>query len=313
MSSTFTILGKDIAPGESAVLYLEVAKLYTRNSINIPVIIERAKKDGPVLLLMAGVHGDEINGVAVLREIIRKKYNKPKKGVVVCIPVFNVFGYLNQARKFPDGRDLNRVFPGTAGGSLASQLAYRFTKEIVQLVDYVIDFHTGGSDRVNFPNIRCVFSQPKELELANVFNAPFKINSRYIPKSIRYTFNKAGKTVLLFEGGKSMEIDQSVVKVAVQGTLNVMYQLGMQTGEIEVNPNTIVVEKSTWLRAPFSGMFDSEVANGTHVKKRTLLGRIYDPYGKFEKHVYATHDCHIFGMNTAPMVFKGDALFHVSK
>ena len=125
---------------------MDVAKLHTRNSLQIPVIVQRGKKDGPVLLLMGGVHGDETNGVAIVRDIMRKKYNIPDAGTIICIPVLNVIGYLNQDRKFPDGRDLNRMFPGTAKGSLAAQFAFKFTKEIAPLVDYVLDFHTGGAD-----------------------------------------------------------------------------------------------------------------------------------------------------------------------
>ena len=157
--SKFIILGREIGKGEGEILEMEVAKLPTRNNLRIPVIVERARHDGPVLLLMAGVHGDEMNGIAILRDIIRKKLNVPKRGTIICIPVFNVFGYLNQSREFPDGRDLNRMFPGSATGSLASQFAYKFTKEIAPLVDYVMDFHTGGAGRDNYPNVRCVLEE----------------------------------------------------------------------------------------------------------------------------------------------------------
>ena len=155
----FVILGKEIKRGESALIEVEVAKLHTRNTLKMPVIIERGKEDGPVLLLTGGVHGDEINGVAIVREVISRGYNKPKAGTIICIPVFNVFGYLKLSREFPDGRDLNRMFPGAAKGSLASQFAYKFTKEIATKVDYVLDFHTGGARRSNYPNVRCVFKE----------------------------------------------------------------------------------------------------------------------------------------------------------
>lgn len=308
----FIILGKEIKKGEHAILELEVAKLHTRNSLRIPIIVRRAKRDGPVLLLMGGVHGDETNGVAILREIIRKKYNRPKRGTIICIPVFNVFGYLNQSREFPDGRDLNRMFPGSANGSLASQFAYKFTKEIAPFVDYVLDFHTGGADRNNFPNVRCVLQEEKTFDLAKVFGAPFIVNSEYIQKSIRITMKKMGKTMLLFEGGKSLELDQTVIDYGVEGTLNIMKHLGLQDGEIIIEKEPVIVQKSKWLRAPYSGMFQSLVKNGSKVKHKAILGRISDPFGEFEKNVIAPFDCCIFGMNTAPIVYKGDALFHVS-
>lgn len=222
---------------------MDVAKLHTRNSIKIPVIVERAKLDGPTLLLMGGVHGDEVNGVAIVRDLIQKKYNKPVRGTIICIPVFNVFGYLNLSRDFPDGRDLNRMFPGSSNGSLASQFASKFTKEIAPLVDYVLDFHTGGAERENFPNVRCVLHQEKAFELAKIFGAPFIVHSDYITKSIRDTINKLGKTILLFEGGKSKNLDEAVISCGVNGAINVMKHLGFLEGEITPNGNTVIIKK----------------------------------------------------------------------
>lgn len=311
-NNEFKILGKEIKKGERAILEMDVAKLHTRNSLRIPVIVERASHDGPVLLLMAGVHGDESNGVAILREIIRKKYNRPKRGTIICIPVFNVFGYLNQSREFPDGRDLNRMFPGSPTGSLASQFAYKFSNEIAPLVDYVIDFHTGGAGRENFTNVRCVLQEEQTFDLAKVFGAPYIVNSAYIPKSIRETIHKMGKIILLFEGGKSLDLDQSVIDYGVEGALNIMKRLHMQNGEIIVKKDPVIVQKSKWLRAPYSGMFQSQVKNGSKVKRKEILGKIFDPFGEFEKKVTAPFDCYIFGLNTAPIVHKGDAIFHVS-
>ncbi|WP_299452590.1 succinylglutamate desuccinylase/aspartoacylase family protein [uncultured Microscilla sp.] len=308
----FVILGKEVKKGERAFLELDVAKLHTRSSLKISIIVERAKQDGPTLLLMGGVHGDEVNGVAIVRDIIRKKYNKPMKGTVICIPVLNVFGYLNQTREFPDGRDLNRVFPGSSSGSLASQFAHRFTKDIAPLVDYVIDFHAGGSARENFPNVRGDLGNEKMFELAKVFGAPFILHSRCIAKSLRETLTKMGKTVILYEGGKSKHLDQFIISHGVNGALNIMTYLGMRDDAPTSSAHPVIIKKSKWIRAPFSGMFQPLVANGSKVTKKTLLGRITDPYGEFEKKVFAPFDCHIFNINMAAIVNKGDALFHVS-
>ncbi|KXX68475.1 succinylglutamate desuccinylase/aspartoacylase family protein [Flammeovirga sp. SJP92] len=311
-SDKFVLLGTEIKKGKGAVLELEVAKLHTRNSLKVPVIVERGKKDGPVLLLLGGVHGDESNGVAIVRDIIRKKYHKPKSGTVICIPVFNVFGYLNLTRAFPDGRDLNRMFPGTKNGSLASQFAYTFTKEIAPVVDYVVDFHTGGADRSNFPNIRCDFNEKEEFELAKAFGAPYVMHSKYIHKSIRETIHKMGKPIILFEGGKSLHLENDVIDIGVNGALNVMKYLKMHEGEPEFKQGPIYIKKSKWLRAPYSGIFESTVKNGEQVTKKQLIGRISDPFGEFEKKIYAPSNSAIFGLNTAPNVNKGDAIFHVS-
>jgi predicted deacylase len=309
---SFTLLGEEIKRGTSSVLELEVAKLHTRNSIHVPIIVERAKKDGPILLLMGGIHGDEVNGVAIVRKLIREKFHKPKRGTIICIPVFNIFGYLNKSREFPDGRDLNRVFPGSPNGSLASRFAYTFKKEIAPAIDYAIDFHTGGADRANIPQIRCVMEHEETMELARAFDAPFILHSKFIPKSVRETLFKMGKKALLFEGGKSNNLDEDVIDQGVKGAVNVMKYLGMHDGELSEVKNSILIKSSKWIRAPFSGMLHQVVENGVFVKKHTILAVISDPFGEFEKKVKASHDCYIICANSTPIVNRGDALFNVS-
>jgi len=307
-----TLLGTKIKRGDSVCLQFDVAKLHTRNSIRVPIFIERAKKDGPILLLLGGVHGDEINGVEIVRRIIRKKINVPTRGTIICIPVFNIFGFLNLSRKFPDGRDLNRVFPGSSKGSLASQFAHEFKKEIAPHVDYVIDFHSGGGNRVNIAQTRCMLDDEKTLELAKAFGAPFIVQSKQIPKSIRETFQKLGKTSLLFEGGKSMFYDEEAIASGVQGTKNVIRFLKMKRWKLNAFNPSIIVRESKWLRATHSGMFHVRTENGAWVTKKTVLGIITDPFGSFERTIYAPFDCYIFCVNISPIVNRGDAIFHVS-
>ena len=311
-SKPFVLLGKEIPEGQRTVLDLEVAKLHTRTTVKVPVIIERSSNPGPVVLLLAGIHGDETNGVGIIREVINLEINKPKKGTIICIPVFNIFGYLIQTREFPDGRDLNRMFPGTLNGSLASQFAYQFTKEIAPFVDYVIDFHTGGGERDNIAQIRCSKEDKKALELAKVFNPPIIVFSSKISKSLRDTLHKMGKTVLLFEGGKSKELNPTIINEGVNGTRNVLIRLGVLEGNLAVRATPIYVEKEKWLRASHSGMFKIIVANGSFVKKKEVLGVLQDPFGAFKKKIYAPFNGHIFCINKTPIVNKGDALFHMS-
>ena len=308
----FVLLGKEIPEGKRTVLDLEVAKLHTRTTVKVPVIVERSSKPGPVVLLLAGIHGDETNGVGIIREIINLEINKPKNGTIICIPVFNIFGYLIQTREFPDGRDLNRMFPGTLNGSLASQFAYQFTKEIAPFVDYVIDFHTGGGERDNIAQIRCSKDDTKSLELAKVFNPPIIVFSNKITKSLRDTLHKMGKTVLLFEGGKSKELSPTIINEGVNGTKNILIHLGLIEGTIAVRESPIYVEKAKWLRASHSGMFKIKVTIGSYVKKREVLGVLQDPFGEFKKKIYAPFNGHIFCINKTPIVNKGDALFHMS-
>lgn len=311
-SKPFVLLGKEIPEGKRTILDLEVAKLHTRTTVKVPVIVERSHNPGPVVLLLAGIHGDETNGVGIVREIIDLKINKPKNGTIICIPVFNIFGYLIQTREFPDGRDLNRMFPGTQNGSLASQFAYQFSEKIAPFVDYVIDFHTGGGERDNIAQIRCNKDDKKGLELAKVFNPPMIVYSNNIVKSLRETLHKMGKTVILFEGGKSKELNPTIINEGVNGTRNVLIHLGLLEGDITVRATPIFVEKAKWLRASDSGMFKTRVANGSYIKKKDVLGVIQDPFGEFKKKIYAPFNGHVFCINRTPIVNKGDALFHLS-
>lgn len=308
----FVILNQEIKPGKGAQLNLEVAHLHTHTPVQVPVIVERSHHDGPVVLLMAGMHGDEINGMEIIRRIIRKGYNKPATGTVICIPVFNIFGFLNVMRVLPDGRDLNRCFPGAKNGSLASQFAYHFMKEIAPKVDYVIDFHTGSAARNNMPQIRCVFKDTVSLELARIFNPPFIIHSAYIPKSIREAMHKRGKKILLFEGGKTDSIEEHIVKEGIDGVKRFLTHLKMRTTKDPIeNREPIFIKDHKWLRAPNSGMFQSLVKNGDEVEIGTILGIVTDPFGHIEKKVKSTIQGFVFCVNEAPVVNKGDAIFHI--
>ncbi len=308
----FVILNQEIRPGKSAQLNLEVAHLHTHTPVQVPVIIERALIDGPVVLLMAGMHGDEINGMEIIRRIIRKGYNKPTEGTIICIPVFNIFGFLNVMRVLPDGRDLNRCFPGAKNGSLASQFAYHFMKEIAPNVDYVIDFHTGSAKRNNMAQIRCVFKDTESLELARIFNPPFIIHSAYIPKSIRESMHKKGKKILLFEGGKTDSIDDVIVNEGIDGIKRFLTHLNMRNfKDTPREREAVFIKDHKWLRAPNSGMFQPSVKNGEFVEIGTILGIVTDPFGLIEKKVKSTIAGYVFCVNEAPVVNKGDAIFHI--
>ncbi|MFM7661372.1 MAG: succinylglutamate desuccinylase/aspartoacylase family protein [Bacteroidota bacterium] len=310
-----TILGKEISPGRGVQLNMDVARLHTRTPIQIPVIVERAKEDGPVVLLMAGLHGDEINGIEIIRRFIRKKLHKPSKGTIICLPVFNIFGFLNVQRELPDGRDLNRSFPGTESGSLASQFAYHFMKEIAPHCDYIIDFHTGAARRNNFPQIRCAISDKESMKLARIFNPPFILNSSLIAKTIRESMIKMKKKILLFEGGMANDLEDMIIEEGLNGTKRILSHLGMRNYKIDFTKDRdpIVLQDSKWLRAPNSGMFQSIVKNGAFVEKNEILAVVTDPYGNFEKKIKASSRGYIICVNKSPVVYKGDAILHIAR
>ncbi|NNE56327.1 MAG: succinylglutamate desuccinylase, partial [Flavobacteriales bacterium] len=289
-------------------------RLSTRSKIEVPIIIERAKEDGPVLLLMAGIHGDEVNGVEIVRQIVANKYNKPEKGVVICVPVVNVFGFINETRPFPDGRDLNRMFPGSAKGSLASRFAFHFLNEVATHVDYCIDYHTGGAQRFNHSQIRIVGNKQNHMDLAHVFSTKFIMIAKQREHSFRDVMSRREKTVLLFEGGKSMHLDRTVTREGIQGALRVMQHLGMRDFSKVIIPGSekpIVIRKTSWVRAKYSGMFRSSVKLGQSIKRHDVLGSVSDPFGLFERKITSRHDGHIINVNHAPVVLQGDALINI--
>lgn len=309
------LLGETILPGTSKTIEVEIAKLHSMTKLKIPVIIERSKIDGPTVLLSACLHGDEINGTEIVRKIIRNKINKPKRGTIICIPIINIFGFINQTREFPDKRDLNRVFPGSKTGSLASRFAHFLVTEIIPKVDYAIDFHAGGASRFNAPQIRIVPNNTELKELATVFNSPFTLYSKNIPGSFRNACTKLGVKMLLFEGGKSLDLNELITTKGIEGTMRFLNHLDMLNPKKEVphtTEKTIFIEKSNWIRANFSGMFHGLVKIGSFVQKGELLAMISDPYGKVEYKLKAPNDGYVINVNDAPIVYQGDAVFHIS-
>jgi predicted deacylase len=316
MLKQLKIFNTVIEPGKSYKLNFNMAKLYTSTSIEVPVLVERSKKAGPVVLVTGGIHGDEINGIEVVRQLIVKKLNKPVIGTIIAIPVLNIFGFLSGTREFPDGRDLNRVFPGTKSGPLASRFAYQITQELLPHVDVVLDFHTGGAQRFNAPHLRVAQSEINSWNLAQVFNAPFLMNGSNIKKTFRGTCADLGKTYLLFEGGMSNKSDKHIVATAVNGTVRVLNHLKMLDPTVEVKKpekESIVITDSKWVRANYSGLLHPKVPCGKKVEKDEFLATITDPYGELRYKVKSPHAGYIINVNYSPLVYQGDAIFHISK
>ena len=314
-SETLTILGESIKLGESKTIDMEIARLHSTTKLKIPVIIERSKIDGPTVLFSAGIHGDEINGVEIVRQIITQKINKPKIGTIICIPIVNMFGFVNKSREFPDGRDLNRVFPGSKSGSLASRFAHHILTEIMPVVDFCVDFHAGGASRFNAPQIRLAPNNADLKKLADVFDAPFTLYSKNISGSFRNSSEKLNVKMLLFEGGKSLDINNQIAIEAVNGSKRLLNHLGMLNEKHDIIhqlTKTIYIEKSGWIRAKCSGLLHDGNLIGQFVKKGAILGKITDPFGKFEQKVKAPNDGYIINANHSPIVYEGDAIYHIS-
>lgn len=314
-TENFKILNTEIKPGTTETVNLKIAKLHTMTDLEIPVIVSHSVKNGPVILLSAGLHGDEFNGIEIVRQIIQKEINVPEIGTIICIPLVNVFGFVNQSREFPDGRDLNRVFPGSSNGSLASQFAYHLMHDIVPLVDYVIDFHAGGRSRFNVPHVRIEEDNFELKTMADAFQAPFLLYSKNIEGSFRSACDNLGVKYLLFEGGKSLEINKDVVLQAIYGTKRFLKYLGMlneKHTEKSAERPMICIENSSWVRADYSGLFQSVVSAGAYVEENQTIAWITDPYGKVENPVLSPNSGYIINENQGAIVFQGDAIFNIS-
>jgi predicted deacylase len=311
MGKSFKIQGQTINAGEHAQVVLNIYKLPTHTLIEIPVFIFNGKEPGPTILFLAGMHGDEINGIEVVRKLImRDDVKNLKRGCVVAIPVINIISFLAGTRDLPDGRDLNRCFPGSKSGSLGSRIAHDLMETIIPQIDFGIDFHTGGSKISNYPQIRCVFDEKKNLELGKIFSPLLVLNSPFRPNTLRQAAATLGKQILVFEGGESRRFDYDSVKEGLNGCLRVLHHFKMIKTDVKNTP-TVFLKKSSWVRAKSSGLFHTTKKSGSRVKKGEVLGMICDPYGEVEHELFAPADGFIVGVNNQPVVNEGDALIHV--
>lgn len=312
MPDIIRIQGEEIGLGEDKQVHLGIARLPTYTNIDLSVRVIRAKVDGPVLLLSGGLHGDEINGIEIVRRIISNGSLGLTAGTIIAIPLMNVYGFIQNVRGVPDGKDINRSFPGTKNGSLAKLVAYNIVNEIIPIINYGIDFHTGGASRANFPQVRCVFDIEKNLELARAFSPPLILHSGLIDKSFRKAAHRQNKQIIVYETGESMRFDENGISMAIDGTYRLMQHLGMRENSPKPLHETTIFNKSSWVRAKIAGIFHPKVRLGDTVKQRQVVGRITDPYGNESIKVLNRTKGRVIGLNNSPVVHKGDAILHIA-
>lgn len=305
------IAGQEIRPGEFKEIDINIARLPSHTVIDTPIYVSRGLEDGPVLALTAGMHGDEINGMEIVRRLLDSGLHQPKRGVTVCMPIVNVYGFLNYSRDVPDGKDINRSFPGNKSGSLASRVAYHLMHEVIPFIDYGIDFHTGGAMRANHPQVRAVLRDEKNIELAKAFNAPFTIDSPFRPNSLRREAAKKGKNIIVYEGGESLRFDQQAIEEGIGGTLRLMKHLNMIEWAPEPAEGSKIIWNTSWVRAKHAGLFQPNVRCGQLVHKDEWIGTITDPFGEFKEQVIAAETGYVIGLNNIPVINAGDALMHI--
>ena len=311
--NTISIGGEVIAPGERRYLELPVARLPTQTMISLPVTVINGTKPGARLWLSAAIHGDEINGVEIIRQVLQQLQPQQLQGTLIAVPIVNVFGFIEQSRYLPDRRDLNRSFPGSANGSLASRLANIFMNQIVSCCTHGIDLHTASHHRTNLPQIRANLEDPETKRCAKAFGAPLMIHATTRDGSLRQAATKRGIPILLYEGGEALRFDSEAIRVGVEGILRVMDALEMYNlPYIPTSATPVEVSQTKWIRASRSGILRLNITLGERVEKKQLLGTISDAFGNTSIQVNATTNGIVIGHTQNPLVNQGDGIFHLA-
>lgn len=310
----FAVGGQSVAAGTRQCVDLPVVSLY-HAPLSMPVQVVRGRRPGPVLFVSAALHGDELNGVEIIRRLLRMRVLERLRGCLLAVPIVNVQGFLMQSRYLPDRRDLNRSFPGSERGSLAARLAHVFLKEVVKRADFGIDLHTGAVHRPNLPQIRCDLKQPDTLRMARAFGAPLILDSATREGSLREYTSSHQIPVILYESGEALRFDELAIRAGVRGITSVMRELGMLPASTRTRkpPEAVVANSSSWIRAPASGILRTAARLGERVRPGQELGWISDPFMTEETPVVSSEDGVVIGRSHLPPVNEGDALFHIAR
>jgi predicted deacylase len=314
MQKPIEIAGITVTPGSRQSVDIPLPSFYTHSSVNMPVHVIHGRRPGPVLLVSAAIHGDEINGVEIIRRLLVNKSIDSIRGTLIAIPVVNVYGFVSKSRYLPDRRDLNRSFPGSENGSMASRLANVLMTEILPHTTHIIDLHTGAVNRENLPQIRAKLQDNPELEtLARAFGVPVILNAEFLENSFRAAAFDQGIGVLLYEAGEALRFDEVSIRAGVRGVLQVMIELEMRTRSKRTRKvESMVANTSRWVRAGQSGILRSLIATGTKVQEGDLLAYINNPLGEHNEELTSPIAGIIIGKTNLPLVFAGEALFNIA-
>lgn len=311
---SFAIGQVRVRPGSRKDVELPITRLVTGGDVSLPVQIVHGKHDGPTIWVSAAIHGEEVMGVEVVRRLLATLNPKDLYGTLVAVPVVNVLGFMTGDRYLPDRRDLNRAFPGSPRGSLASRIAHLFMQEVVSKCELGIDLHTAADRRANLPQLRGDLDDDRTYELAKVFGAPVMLHAKLRDGSLRQAATEAGAMVLLYESGEAMRFDEFSIGTGVTGIRRVMKHLGMIAREDEdLAPLSVESRESSWIRARGTGIFQLECELGDIVEAGRRLGRTSDTFGRGGRVVRADRDGIVIGLTRAPIVNAGDGLVHVAQ
>ncbi len=315
MSAKIEIAGEIIKPGTRTTLDLPIPQLYTHTPMEMPVHVVRGKKDGPCLFVCAAIHGDELNGVEIIRRLMKQSNLKRIHGTLIAIPIVNVYGVIHHSRYLPDRRDLNRSFPGSEKGSLASRLAHLLMTDVIANATHAIDLHTGALHRSNVPQIRADLEDNDTKALASAFGVPVIINSKLRDGSLREAACDLGIPIMIYEAGEALRFNEVCIRAGLRGINNVMSTLGMLPTKRSrrTSKKQFMAQSSTWVRAPISGVLLNNTTLGSTVKEGDSLGAVADPFGQTQVEITATASGVVIGRTHLPLVNEGDAVIHIAR
>ncbi|HEX8780950.1 MAG TPA: succinylglutamate desuccinylase/aspartoacylase family protein [Nocardioides sp.] len=302
-----------VRAGSAKEVELPVTKMLTGADVSLPVKVVHGREEGPAVWVDAAIHGDEVNGVEVVRQILSGLDPRTMRGTLIAVPVVNVLGFMNGDRYLPDRRDLNRSFPGSARGSLASRIAHLFMDEVVAKCEVGIDLHTGSDRRSNLPQVRGDLDDERTRALAEAFGAPVMLHAKIRDGSLRQAARDRGATSLLYEGGENLRFDDYAIDAGVVGVRRVLAALGMTDDPQAAHPPSRECRQSGWVRARRTGILRLEARLGQEVSDGERLGSLVDSFGKTLAAVYANRDGVVIGRNEAPLVNSGDAIVHIAE
>jgi hypothetical protein len=311
--ATINIGGINVVPGHRELVKLPMPKLYDCSPMFMPVHVVRGKKPGPILLVTAAIHGDELNGVEITRRLLQQKSLSRLRGSLIVVPTANVYGFLYQSRYLMDRRDLNRSFPGNEKGSIAARLAHMILQEVAVHATHIIDLHTGSLHRSNLPQIRANLDCKENASLAKAFNAPVILDLLEPAGSFRHAMKVSEKPFLLYEAGEALRFDEFSIKLGLKGILRVMRKLCMLPKlKKPVKNHSTLAYSSYWIRAEGSGTILFLKKLGSKVVKGEILARIADPLTGKEMDIKAHKTGIVIGKGNLPLVHVGEALFHIA-
>ncbi len=312
---TVFIAGETLNRGQRVAIDREVTRLPTGTWLTLPMHVICGKEPGPNVWLTATIHGEELNGLEVIHQVLQRLDAQKFAGVLLAVPVMNVLGFMSQTRTFPDGSDLNRSFPGAGNGRIAEQLAHYFMNEVVEHCEYGIDLHSGANHRLNPPQIRADLCDPQTRVLAESFAAPFMMHAPDRKGSLRAAAIEAGNRVLLFEGGEPLRRNDDSVRAGTQGVLRVLHSLGMlhEAPEPAQRASIELTDDATWIKAPRCGILRLNIQVKDEVQEGDCLGEVSDVLGDRPEYLTAPFAGIVIGVSLNPFVAKDGGVVHIAK